>query len=87
MFRDSRYYEYFETIEPGEVFVLYTDGVTEAMNGAGEEYGRDRLIAAVRECRDLPAREMIDFMHRELIAWSDGQGVTDDVTFFIVKAL
>lgn len=87
MFRDSRYYEYFETIEPGEVFVLYTDGVTEAMNAAGEEYGRDRLIAAVRECRDLPAREMIDFMHRELIAWSDGQGITDDVTFFIVKAL
>jgi phosphoserine phosphatase RsbU/P len=87
MFRDSRYYEYFETIEPGEVFVLYTDGVTEANNAAGEEYGRDRLIAAVRDCRDLPAREMIDFMHRELIAWSDGQRVTDDVTFFIVKAL
>src|SRR5437763_14338590 len=60
MFRDSRYYEYFETIEPGEVFVLYTDGVTEAMNSAGEEYGRDRLITAVRECRDQSAREMID---------------------------
>jgi serine phosphatase RsbU (regulator of sigma subunit) len=87
MFRDSRYYEYFQTIEPGEVLVLYTDGVTEAMNAAGEEYGRDRLIAAVRECRDQSAREMIDFMHRELIAWSDGQGVHDDVTFFVVKAL
>src|SRR6059058_2173459 len=87
MFRDSRYYEYFETIEPGEVFVLYTDGVTEAMNSAGEEYGRERLIAAVRECRDQPARDMIDFMHRDLIAWTEGHGVTDDVTFFIVKAL
>jgi serine phosphatase RsbU (regulator of sigma subunit) len=87
MFRDSRYYEYFQTIEPGEVLVLYTDGVTEAMNAAGEEYGRDRLIAVVRECRDQSAREMIDFMHRELIAWSDGQGVHDDVTFFVVKAL
>src|SRR6059058_5774840 len=32
MFRDSRYYEYYETIQPGEIFVLYTDGVTEAMN-------------------------------------------------------
>src|SRR5947207_11077712 len=39
MFRDSRYYEYFETIEAGDVFVLYTDGVTEAMNAADEEYG------------------------------------------------
>jgi sigma-B regulation protein RsbU (phosphoserine phosphatase) len=87
MFRDSRYYEYFETIEPGEVFVLYTDGVTEAMSQAAEEYGRDRLVAAVRECRDQPAREMIDFIHRELIAWTEGQGVHDDVTLFIVKAL
>ncbi|HEX3145968.1 MAG TPA: GAF domain-containing SpoIIE family protein phosphatase [Pyrinomonadaceae bacterium] len=87
MFRDSRYYEYFETIEPGEVLVLYTDGVTEAMNSAGEEYGRERLIAAVRECRDQPARDMIDFMHRDLIVWTEGHGVTDDVTFFIVKAL
>jgi len=87
MFRDSRYYEYFETIEPGEVFVLYTDGVTEAMSPAAEEYSRERLVAAVRQCRDQPAREMIDFIHRELIAWTAGQGLGDDVTLFIVKAL
>src|SRR5262249_32701195 len=43
MFRDTRYYEYYETIKPGQVFLLYTDGVTEAMNPAGDEYGRDRL--------------------------------------------
>ena len=87
MFRDSRYYEYFETIEPGDVFVLYTDGVTEAMNAADEEYGRDRLVAAVRACRELPAREMIDFIHRDLTAWTDGRGAHDDVTLFIIKAL
>jgi sigma-B regulation protein RsbU (phosphoserine phosphatase) len=87
MFKDSRYYEYFETIEPGEVFVLYTDGVTEAMNAAGEEYGRDRMVAAVRECREQPAREMIDFLHRDLMVWTEGQGAHDDVTFFIIKAL
>src|SRR5580765_685344 len=87
MFRDTRYYEYFQMIEPGQVLVLYTDGVNEAMNAAGEEYGRERLIAAVRACRDQPARDMIDFMHRDLIAWTEGHGITDDVTFFIVKAL
>jgi len=87
MFRDSRYYEYFETIEPGEVFVLYTDGVTEAMNSTDEEYGRDRLVTAVRACRELPARDMIDFIHRDLTAWTEGRGAHDDVTFFIIKAL
>src|SRR5256714_1860882 len=87
MFRDSRYYEYFETIEPGEVFVLYTDGATEAMNSSDEEYGRERLIEAVRQCRDLTAREMVDFIHRDVTAWTEGRGAHDDVTFFIIKAL
>jgi sigma-B regulation protein RsbU (phosphoserine phosphatase) len=86
MFRDSRYYEYYATIDPGEILVLYTDGVTEANNSAGEEYGRDRLVEAVRGCRELTAREMIDFLHRELLEWTDGRGSHDDVTFFIVKA-
>jgi len=87
MFRDSRYYEYFASIEPGQIFVLYTDGVTEAMNSDGEEYGRDRLADAVRRARTLPAREIIDFLHRDLMTWTEGLGSHDDVTFFIVKAL
>jgi sigma-B regulation protein RsbU (phosphoserine phosphatase) len=86
MFRDSRYYEYYATIDSGQILVMYTDGVTEATNPAGEEYGRDRLVEAVRGCRELPAREMIDFLHRDLMDWTDGLGATDDVTFFIVKA-
>ena len=87
MFRDSRYYEYYATIDSGQIFILYTDGVTEANNPAGEEYGRDRLVEAARQSRHLSAREMIDFIHRDVIAWTDGLGATDDVTFFIVKAL
>ncbi|HYR77509.1 MAG TPA: GAF domain-containing SpoIIE family protein phosphatase [Pyrinomonadaceae bacterium] len=87
MFRDSRYYEYYATIGSGQLLVLYTDGVTEAMNPAGEEYGRDRLVDAARRGRNLSARELIDFIHREVIDWTEGLGVTDDATFFIVKAL
>src|ERR1043165_7325254 len=87
MFRDSRYYEYYATIDPGQILVLYTDGVTEAMSSTGEEYGRDRLAEAIRRARHLPAREMIDVLHRNLMEWTDGLGATDDVTFFILKAL
>ena len=87
MFRDTRYYEYFANIEPGQLLVLYTDGVTEAMNRALEEYGRDRLVEAVRNCRHLSSHEMIDFIHRDVLNWTEGLGATDDVTFFIIKAL
>src|SRR5438034_5083966 len=87
MFRDTRYYEYYMTLEPGQVLVLYTDGATEAMNPVNDEYGRDRLVEAVRQSRHLSAREMINFIHRDVINWTDGLGAHDDVTFFIVKAL
>lgn len=87
MFRDTRYYEYYLTIESGQMLVLYTDGLTEARNSTDEEYGRDRLVESVRKCRDLSAREMIDYIHRDLITWTDGQGADDDVTMFIIKAL
>src|SRR3989441_8822990 len=87
MFRDTRYYEHYLTIAPGEILVLYTDGVTEATNPAGEEYGLKRLIEAVKKKRNLPARELIDSIHQDVIDWTDGLGATDDVTFFVIKAL
>ncbi|MBD0372657.1 MAG: SpoIIE family protein phosphatase [Pyrinomonadaceae bacterium] len=87
MFRDTRYYEYYVAIEPGQVIVLYTDGVTEAANSDGEEYGRDRLARAALEAQGLSAREMISHLHRDVIDWTGGRGADDDITFFIIKAL
>lgn len=87
MFRDTRYHEYYLTTEPGEVLVLYTDGVTEANNPTGEEFGRERLARAVQTHRGLSARELITAVYREVIDWTGGLGATDDVTFFVIKAL
>lgn len=87
MFRDTRYYEYYVPIEAGQVIVLYTDGVTEAVNAAGEEYGRERLAEAVMAAEGLTAREMISRIHKDVIDWTGGLGANDDITFFIIKAL
>jgi sigma-B regulation protein RsbU (phosphoserine phosphatase) len=86
MFRDTRYYEYYLAIEPGQVLVLYTDGVTEATNSSGEEYGVEHLERAVRAGRHLSARELIDFIYQDVMEWTEGRGANDDITFFIVKA-
>jgi sigma-B regulation protein RsbU (phosphoserine phosphatase) len=87
MFKDTRYHEYYLTTEPGDVIVLYTDGVTEAQNLQGEEFGRERLAEAVKANRELGARELITALHTEVVEWTDGRGATDDVTFFVIKAL
>lgn len=87
MFRDTRYHEYYLTTEPGEILVLYTDGVTEANNSQGEEFGRNRLAEAAKANRQLGARELIAALQKTVIDWTDGLGATDDVTFFVIKAL
>jgi sigma-B regulation protein RsbU (phosphoserine phosphatase) len=87
MFRDTRYYEYYQAIESGQTLVLYTDGVTEAMNEKGEEYGRARLEKNVREGRHLTANDLITFIQKDVLEWTDGRGAGDDMTFFIIKAL
>ena len=87
MFKDTRYHEYYLTTDPGDVLVLYTDGVTEANDSHGEEFGRDRLAQAVMANRQLGARELISAVHTEVLAWTEGRGFTDDVTFFVIKAL
>src|SRR4029079_4475016 len=85
MFRDTRYHDYYLTTEPGDLLVLYTDGVTEAQNEKEEEYGRDRLAQAVRSNHELGARELITALHTEVVEWTGGRGATDDVTLFVIK--
>ena len=46
-FRNARFEQGVERLEPGDVLVLYSDGVVEAANASGEEFGEHRLIAAV----------------------------------------
>jgi sigma-B regulation protein RsbU (phosphoserine phosphatase) len=87
MFPGTRFHQHYVIFEPGDVFVLYTDGATEAESPEGEEFGRDRLEAAVRESLERPAREMIASIQMAVLEWTASAGATDDVTFFIIKAL
>jgi sigma-B regulation protein RsbU (phosphoserine phosphatase) len=87
MFKETRYHEYYLTTEPGDILVLYTDGASEAQNPSGEEFGRERLAQAVKANSHLSARELITAIHSEVIHWTDGVGASDDVTFFVIKAL
>jgi sigma-B regulation protein RsbU (phosphoserine phosphatase) len=87
MFETTLYHEYFLNLEPGAILVLYTDGLTEAANREGEEFGRERLSNATRDYSHLPAAELTQAIHRRVVEWTDGRGAGDDVTLFVVKAL
>lgn len=87
MFRDIRYHQHFINLEMGQILVLYTDGVTEAKNRDGEEYGQERFAKCVLEGFDLPAKELIRFVREGLRKFTERDFLDDDGTLFIVKAL
>jgi serine phosphatase RsbU (regulator of sigma subunit)/catechol 2,3-dioxygenase-like lactoylglutathione lyase family enzyme len=69
---------------PGDVLALYTDGVSEALNAAGEEFGEVRLIEGLRRHRELPCQTLLTAILDEVQGFgSDEQH--DDITLIIAK--
>ena len=74
------------TLEPGQLLLLLTDGVSEAAAPSGEEFGRDRAVAVVREQRARPAAEIIGALNDAVRAFSQDQPQGDDITMVVVKS-
>jgi len=69
---------------PGDTLVLYTDGITESLSPAGEEFGERRLIAAVQRYRELPPQPAITSIVKEVEEFSSYQQ-HDDITLIVAK--
>jgi serine phosphatase RsbU (regulator of sigma subunit) len=70
---------------PGDLILFYTDGVTETADTHGEEFGQERLLAALRRCRDLPAREIHRRIYDEVRNFAGEWHVFDDLTMIVLK--
>jgi sigma-B regulation protein RsbU (phosphoserine phosphatase) len=68
-----------------DVFVFCSDGVSEAMNSRGEEFGSPRLIEVVQRTRQLPARDMVHEIFQAVDAHRAGFPANDDTTVVVVK--
>lgn len=71
-------------LAPGDAIVLYTDGVTEAVNGEGEEFGEARLVQAARQHSELSLRELLATVADQARKFSP-QEQADDITLMIAK--
>ena len=71
-------------LSPGDVVVFYTDGVTEAGNAGGEEFGMERLSAAVRSGSSLSAEDLMSSIYNAAADFC-GDDFNDDVTILVVK--
>ncbi len=86
-FHGSVYDEISMALHTGDVFVFYSDGVSEAMNVNGEEFGAGRLIEVIERSRQLAPRAIIDDIFQSVEAFRDGTPPNDDMTAVIVKII
>ncbi|MBD3347877.1 MAG: SpoIIE family protein phosphatase [Candidatus Eisenbacteria bacterium] len=79
-------YEEGETVlHPGDGLVLYTDGITEAMNPDGDMFGEDRLERVLALHRDASAREIEERVYDDVKRFTSGAAQADDLTMVVVK--
>ncbi|MBN1435317.1 SpoIIE family protein phosphatase, partial [Candidatus Fermentibacterales bacterium] len=85
--REEQYEAGLVEMSAGDILVLYTDGITEAMDDDEEEYGMDRLVGAIRSYRDLTARQIAARVVREVERFRGGSVRTDDQTLVVLRQL
>jgi sigma-B regulation protein RsbU (phosphoserine phosphatase) len=67
-------------LEPGQTFVLFSDGVSEAMNRAEDFYGEERLLAAFAGAAGGPPAAIVKRLLSDVRAFTDGAKQSDDIT-------
>ena len=72
------------TLRPGDALVLYTDGVTEARNAAGEQFGQDRLVALLATCAGRSAAGIARRI--ELATMAHSPTMSDDLAVVVLRA-
>lgn len=83
--RDAAYRSGTTILYPGDLLVLYTDGVSEAMSPSGEEFGEDRIEALVTAGRNLPLQDLIDRLEAGVRAHTGSGDFADDFTVMFVR--
>ncbi len=84
---DFQYTEDTVQLEHGDTLLLYTDGVTEAINVNCEEYGTGRLKAVLARHAQSNCQEMIDAVKADVKAFAGEEEQSDDITLLAIKRL
>jgi serine phosphatase RsbU (regulator of sigma subunit) len=85
MFDSVPYAEGEAAMGNGDALVIFSDGVTETFNSAGDEFAVERLVDVVKEGRDLAADALEGRILAELERFADGAKITDDRTIIVLK--
>lgn len=87
MLREEEYSATFIPFEPGDCFVFYSDGLTEAEHPSGEMFGVDRLCGVVSRSNMLTPDDIRESIHRNVVGFTQTEDHTDDLTCIVLKVM
>jgi serine phosphatase RsbU (regulator of sigma subunit) len=85
LFEQAAFDEEALTLEPGDFIVAFSDGVSEALNEAGDEFSDDRLLACVTANRNGTPQMILDALLKDVRAFCGEAPQSDDVTLVMVR--
>lgn len=85
MFCSGRFPTLRHTLLPGDLLLLYTDGLSETENAAGEPFGAERIQAALASHRDASPRAVVEGLLKELVAFRGSGPPRDDLTLMAIR--
>lgn len=87
VFPDADYAPLSLKLQPGDSFIIYTDGITEAMNVDSEPYGNDRFLAVISGQHALSTKALIEHITDDVKAYANGAEQSDDITLLAIKRI
>jgi len=82
---DASYRQQVLPLFPGDILLAFTDGISEAMNSAEDEWGEDRMIAEAQAHADLNAAELLQHLFRAADTFAGGAPQHDDMTLVLLR--
>ncbi len=84
---DTPYTQSALILQPGDFLLLYTDGLIDALNASGEEFGMSGVEKVLQENRHATAEEIIYLLEEAIVEHSGDITPFDDITLLLVKRL
>ncbi len=74
-------------LEPGDVLLAFSDGITEPENVYGEEFGEERLLGVVQRALGSPPEVLVEEVYRSVSDWTGSPELQDDMTMLVARAV
>lgn len=84
---DADYVDMALDLQPGDRLYVHSDGLTEEANADEEQFGEERLMAAVAESSGASLQESVDSLVQRVIAWRGNEHLRDDVSILAIELL